>query len=110
MFLTYKSEKLRRLCECVSSNKDLVKNYGIEVAKRLPQRIIELKSFNCLNDILTNPPLRRHKLEGKLSGLFAINITSQYRLIFRPIEYDVIVDNLKEIKNIEIMEVSKHYE
>ena len=40
MELTYKNDKLKNLCENPKYNK-----YGIDVAKRLPQRIKELKSF-----------------------------------------------------------------
>lgn len=39
MELTYKNDKLKNLCENPKYNKELVKKYGIEVAKRLPQRI-----------------------------------------------------------------------
>ena len=110
MELTYKNEKLRNLCENPKYNKELIKKYGIEVAKRLPQRINELKSFNSLSDIPTNPPFRRHKLSGDRDGQFAINITNQYRLIFRQKDNNILVEDLRKIKEIEIMEVSKHYE
>ena len=110
MELTYKSEKLYNLCENPIFNKELVKKYGIEVSKKLPQRIKELKAFNSLNDVPTNPPFRRHKLTGDRDNQFAISITNQYRLIFRQKENNIIIEDLREIKKIEIMEVSKHYE
>lgn len=110
MELTYKTEKLRNLCENPKYNKDLVKNYGVEVAKKLPQRIKELKAFNCLNDVPSTLPFRRHKLSGDLKNYFAVNINKQYRLIFRQKENNIIIEDLKKIKDIEIMEVSKHYE
>lgn len=110
MELTYKNEKLRNICENSKYNKELVKKYGIEVAKKLPQRIKELKAFPSVNDIPPNPPFRRHKLSGDRVGQFAISITNQYRLIFRQKENNIIIEDLREIKEIEIMEVSKHYE
>lgn len=110
MELTYKDEKLQNICENSKYNKELVKKYGIEVAKKLPQRIKELKAFNSLNDVPTYPPFRRHKLTGDRNGQFAVNITSQYRLIFRQKENNIIIEDLKEIREIEIMEVSKYYE
>lgn len=110
MELTYKSEKLRNICENPKYGKKLVKEYGKEVAKKLPQRIKELKAFNSLNDIPTQSPYRRHKLTGNRKEQFAVNITEQYRLIFRQIENNIIIEDLKEIRKIEIMEVSKHYE
>lgn len=110
MDLTYKNNKIRNLCENPSYNNELVKKYGIDVAQRLPRRITELKAFNSLNDVPVTPPFRRHKLLGNLKGLFAVNITDQYRLIFKQINSNIIIEDLREIKEIEIMEVSKHYE
>ena len=97
MELTYKNEKLRNLCENPKYNKELVTKYGIEVSKKLPRRIKELKSFNSLNDVPTNPPFRRHKLTGDRDNQFAISITNQYRLIFRQKENNIIIEDLKEI-------------
>ena len=110
MELTYKNDKLQKLCEGANYNKELVKKYGVEVAKKLPKRIKELKAFNSLNDVPTSLPYRRHKLSGDLKERFAVNITGQYRLIFRQKENNIIIEDLRKIKEIEIMEVSKHYE
>lgn len=110
MLLTYKSEKLRNLCENPKYNQELVKRYGLEVAKKLPQRIKELNSFDSLNDVPSSLPFRRHKLTGDRRGEFAVNITNQYRLIFRQENNNIIIEDLREIKSIEILEVSKHYE
>lgn len=110
MELTYKNEKLQNICENPKYNKELVKKYGTEVAKKLPKRIKELKAFNSLNDVPTSPPYRRHKLTGDRDGQFAISIHGQYRLIFRQKNNKLIIEDLRRIKEIEIMEVSKHYE
>lgn len=110
MELTYKNDKLQDLCENPKFNKELVKKYGAEVAAKLPKRIKELKAFNSLNDVPTSPPYRRHKLTGDRDGQFAISINGQYRLIFRQKENKIIIEDLRKIKEIEIMEVSKHYE
>lgn len=110
MELVYKNEKLKRLCEDANYNKVLIKSFGVEVAKKLPRRIMELKAFECLNDVPVCLPFRRHKLTGNLKGNFAINITDQFRLIFRPQNNNIVIEDLRHIKYIEIMEVSKHYE
>lgn len=110
MELTYKNDKLKNLCENSKYNNELVKKYGIDVAKKLPRRIIELKEFECLNDVPVTLPFRRHKLTGNLNNFYAVNINNQYRLIFKQKDNKIIIENLKEIKEIEIMEVSKHYE
>ena len=110
MKLTYKNEKLKKLCEESTYNSELVKKYGREVAKKLPKRIKELKAFDNLNDVPITLPYRRHKLSGKLKKFFAININREYRLIFCAKENKIIVSDLRKIKEIKIMEVSKHYE
>ena len=110
MELTYKSEKLKNICENPNYNKYLVKDYGIEVAKNLPKRINQLKAFDSLNDVPVNPPFRRHKLTGNKKNEFAVDITRQYRLVFTQKDNNIIIEDLREIKSIEIMEVSKHYE
>ena len=83
MELTYKNEELKRLCEDASYNNKLVREYGIEVAKKLPQRIMQLKAFASVGDIPVCPPFRRHKLEGNRKETFAVNVNGQYRIIFR---------------------------
>lgn len=110
MELTYKTKKLQRLCEDPGYNKELVKKYGVEVAKKLPKRIKELKAFNTLDDVPVFPPYRRHKLSGNMKDLFAVNITFQYRLIFKVKGNNILIENLSKVKDIVIMEVSKHYE
>lgn len=110
MELIYKNERLQNICENSKYNRELVKRYGIEVAKKLPKRIVELKAFNSVNDIPITPPYRRHKLSGDRDGYFAVDITKQYRLIFTQSDNNIIIEDLREIKKIKIMEVSKHYE
>lgn len=61
-------------------------------------------------DVPQTLPFRRHKLTGDLKDYFAINITMQYRLIFKQKDNNIVIEDLREIKKIEIMEVSKHYE
>lgn len=110
MELSYKTDKLRKLCEEPKYNSELVKKYGKDVAKKLPQRIKELKAFNCLADVPSTLPFRRHKLNGNLKNCYAVNINGQYRLIIRQNDNSIIIEDLTKIKEIEIMEVSKHYE
>lgn len=110
MELTYKNEELKRLCEDTSYNKKLAREYGSDVAKKLPKRIKQIKAFPSVGDIPVCPPFRRHKLGGNRKETFAVDINKQYRIIFRNKNNKIIVEDLKKISNIEILEVSKHYE
>lgn len=110
MKITYKNTKLKSLCENPLYQKELVKRYGLEVAQKLPRRIKELQAFQTLNDVPQSSPYRRHKLSENRMNQFAISITRQYRLIFRQVDNQIVIEDLTKIKEIEIMEVSKHYE
>ena len=110
MELTYRNEKLKNICENPKYNRELIKKYGDEVAKNLPKRINQLKAFETLNDVPINPPFRRHKLTGNRKNEFSVDITRQYRLVFTQKDNNIIIEDLREIKSIEILEVSKHYE
>lgn len=106
MKLIYKTKKLHDLCELSSNNKNIIKMYGSDVGIKLPMRIEQLKSFNCIGDIPVFMPFRRHKLEGNYKDCYAVNINNKYRLIFKAVNGT----DLFEINEIEILEVSKHYE
>ena len=108
--LTYKNEELKRLCEDASYQKKLIKDYGKEVAKKLPQRIKQLKSMPTVADIPTSLPFKRHKLNGDRKETMAVNVNKQYRIIFKDKNNKIIVEDLRKIDSIEILEVSKHYE
>lgn len=109
MEITYKNKKIENLCE-TENIMTLQKLYGKEVAINLPKRIKELKAFESVNDIPIEKPFRRHKLKGSRKNEYAVNVTSNYRLIFISNENNKNIIELKEIKRIRIMEVSKHYE
>lgn len=110
MELTYKNEELKRLCEDASYQRKLIKDYGKEVAMKLPLRIKQLKSMPTVADIPTCPPFRRHKLSGDRKETIAVDVNRQYRIIFKDKNNKIIVEDLRKIDNIEILEVSKHYE
>lgn len=111
MELTYKSERLKNICENPGYKKELQKKYGKEVADKLPLRIKQLKAFSSLNDVPPTKPYRRHKLLGNRKNQFGININDQYRIILKQNENnEIIIEDLNEIKKVEILEVSKHYE
>lgn len=99
----YKNTKVKKLCTDLNC---AVKQLGPQVAKKLFQRIRELKAFECLGDIPSNLPYRREKLKGE-ENLWSIRIDISYRLIISPIDFN---HDIRKIKIIEIEEVSNHYE
>lgn len=75
----------RRLRDRLSTRTHLVKKYGDVVAKRVTQRLQELRSAETLAD-MRNLPGKCHELTGDRTGELAVNLDAQHRLIFRPAE------------------------
>ena len=68
-------------------------------------RIVELEAFENLQMVPTTLAWRREKLVNS-DDRWSIRIDSNFRLEFIALD---INENLAEIKNLKIMEVSKHY-
>lgn len=80
MKLSYKNKKLEKVCK-VERAAERELPTGLHV-KKLFQRLSELAAFNCLNEVPTTPPFRRHKLGGERINEWAITIKNGWRLCF----------------------------
>jgi toxin HigB-1 len=80
MELSFATNKLARE---LADERALRRAYG-ERAKRLKLRVDLLAAAACLDDIPPVPPTRRHELTGEWAGYFAVDVTGNWRLIFRP--------------------------
>ncbi len=114
MKVLYKSKKIEKLC---NDERKLISEYGKEVATKLIAVINLLESAYNLKDILAFTQYRLHLLKGKYDGLFSMRLgsTTGFRLIIMPLdENENIVKNSTNVYtitvNVEIVEVSKHYE
>lgn len=123
MELLYASEKVKEQCNSVRAAKKLFGG-DMAMASSLLARINALKSAENMKDIIVQPTFHFHNLDNKkgrdLDGYFAIDVKSRrdsWRVILEPLdenEKPYIPCNIDEIagnvKIVEIMEVSKHYE
>lgn len=73
----------RRLQRQLTTPHEIAKAYG-DRAKRLMMRLDLLRAADTLADVPAAPPSRRHELEGNHEGCFAVDITGNWRLVFRP--------------------------
>ncbi len=80
MNIVFSTKKLRKICNTQSL---LIKEFGAEQAKKLGQRLDELRAADCLEDISHLPP-RCHELTGNLKGIFSVDLKHPYRLLFEP--------------------------
>ena len=111
MYIEYRTKKLKKCC---LEFKEAQKAYGLKKAKKLMQRINEIKAAPTLGDLNKLPPTRCHKLTGNRSGQFAVYLEHPFRLIFEPIgEHDEIyiegVLDLEKVTKIKILEVGDYH-
>lgn len=81
MDITFRSEQLAKI---FNSEKGLVREYGAENAVKIKRRMAVLMAANCLEEVPTRPPERRHELIGDRKGQFAVDLKHPQRLVFEP--------------------------
>lgn len=123
MELVYEDAKTEEQCTSLKAAKKLFGGNSV-LAISLLARINALKQADTIKDIIVQPTFHFHKLENKngrdLEGYFAIDVKSrrdQWRIILEPLDENkepYVPCNIDEISQnvriVEIMEVSKHYE
>ncbi|MCE5273253.1 killer suppression protein [bacterium] len=107
MDIYFKSKKMQRIC---SDSREMQKAYGVEMVKKLQQRLMELKAATNLAEISPLPPARIHPYQGHRAGQFSVDLVHPYRLIFVPGENPVPRKkdggiDLTGITSIEVLEI-----
>lgn len=76
------------------------RRYGLDMAKKLKNRLVTLRAATSLADFWPpkSGPERCHELEGDLAGTFSIDLNQPYRLLFIPIEEEAQPDRSDEQK------------
>ncbi|MFA6131956.1 MAG: type II toxin-antitoxin system RelE/ParE family toxin [Patescibacteria group bacterium] len=104
MELSFKNERLKKLCE---NHKKMFIKYGCDQAEKIIQRINELQAAETLYDISKLPQTNLHPLAEDLNGFFAVNLINPYRLLFSPV--NGVSSDLKTITKIKIFELKINY-
>jgi proteic killer suppression protein len=73
------------LAEVCASEKELRKKCGTVRAKKIQQRLKDLRAAETLAD-MRHLPGRCHELRENLAGLLSLDLDHPYRLLFRPKE------------------------
>ena len=81
MKVSFSTNSMQKRC---SEEKAMQKQWGKNLARRLKQRLTELKAAATLQDICSTPPARCHELKGKRKGQLSVDLEHPYRLIFNP--------------------------
>lgn len=123
MELEYATDKVKSQCTSVKAAKKLFGG-DATLTKSLLARINALERAENIKDIIVQPTFRFHDLKNKkgrnLEGYFAIDVKSirePWRIILQPLNENTepyVPCNIDEVSNnvriVEIVEVSKHYE
>ena len=123
MTVDYKSAKLQTQCTSLSEAKKLFGG-DKQLAISLLARINALQMADTIKDIVVQQQFHFHPLKHKngrdLKGLFAIDVKTRkesWRIILKPLKEDggeyvpCNIDEISsEVKRVEVVEVSNHYE
>jgi proteic killer suppression protein len=76
--VTFRSGKIQRRC---SSYDEMVKTWGVEVARRLTSRLDQLQAAENLTELTTLPQVRCHELTNDRDEQISVDLAQPYRLI-----------------------------
>lgn len=77
----FHTKRLQKVCGCA---KDGDTALGEPCARRLRQRLAELRAAGCLADISRLPPARCHELTADRAGQLSVDLKHPRRLLFIP--------------------------
>ena len=81
MIVEFNDRKMAKTC---SSEKGMIREWGPKRARKVQQRLDDLRAANTLEDARYLPG-HLHPLKENRRGQFALDLDHPYRLIFKPI-------------------------
>ncbi len=108
MIIYFRTKKLQKIC---NNTNEAVKKLGSKMARKLQQRLMELKAASCMDDISKVPPARCHQLLGNRKGQLSVDLEYPYRLLFIPANDPIPVTQDRgldwaKVTEIEIVEIA----
>jgi len=79
--IVFDSSKLKKEC---NDRTLLIRNYGSENARKIGQRLDDLKAASNLAEVRTFPRADCHELTGDRKGQLALSLKHPFRLIIEP--------------------------
>ncbi|HEC13398.1 MAG TPA: killer suppression protein [Acidiferrobacteraceae bacterium] len=81
MDISFKNKKTQKV---FNSSTELTKKYGVRNARIIQRRMAVLQAAPTLADVPHRRPERRHQLEGKRQGEYAVDVEHPFRIVFKP--------------------------
>jgi plasmid maintenance system killer protein len=108
--IKYKNRKLEKQ---LTDLREMAKTFG-SMARKVNQRLEDLKSADTLAVMATIPAARCHELVGTRKGELAVDISPNYRIIFEPDHNPVPTKddgglNWEEVSKIQINELTDYH-
>lgn len=107
MQLECQDEKVRKiLCD----SKTLQKKVGLEIGRKIKQRMNQLEAADNFNQYLTKIGFGKpHPLDGDLDKCYGISITANYRIVVEPLKVELDMESLKNCKVLNIKGVLDYH-
>ena len=107
MVIYFKTKRLQKIC---NNTNEAIQKLGPKKARKLQQRLMELKAAACLAYISKVPPARCHPLSGNRDGQLSVDLEHPYRLLFIPADDPIPVKqegglDWAKVTEIEIVEI-----
>ena len=94
MDVEYRSQKIRKCCEDASIAS---RQYGLEMAEKLQQRIQEFRAFDSVEQLIRFRIGRCHELKGNRKSQYAVDLVQPFRLVFEKKGNDIQIVKVMEI-------------
>ena len=94
MEITYKNNKIKKVC---TDARTAEKNYGLEMAAKIHQRIDEIRAADTVEMMIQFHIGRCHQLKQERKGQYAMDLVHPYRLIFEKEGDQIQIANILEI-------------
>ena len=107
MDIFFHTKWLQKVC---SVEREMQKELGKPCAKKMGQRLMELRAAVVLSDISHLPPPRLHEHSGDTKGYFSVDLMHPYRLLFVPADDPIPLKpdggiDLTAVRSIEIVAI-----
>ncbi len=94
MQILYRSHKIEKICTVAS---EAVKLYGLDMARKIHQRIDELSAAESVSEMVQYGIGRCHLLKGNRKGEYALDLVHPYRLVFKIVNDSIDIVCIREI-------------
>ena len=119
MKIVYANDRVKLQCTSLKAASKLFGGNKM-MAVSLMSRITSIEKAVVIKDIIVMPTFHFHGLQGKMKGLFAIDVKTRrdkWRIVLQPLDENeqpftpCYIDEIAAVvKIVEIREVSPHYE